>query len=129
MNIQIYSSVQVFRYSSIQVLKYSSTQVFKYSSIQVFKYRVYKLVTHTLLTYNVKSRDPIGSKNILNFLLTQQNCSAQKVNFETDKNYTTSQTHLGFCLQEANCQSTFSGPGQRRSSREHLGHAWDWCSG
>ena len=68
-------------------------------------------------------------KNILNFLLTQQNCSAQKVNFETDKNYTTSQSHLGFCLQEANCQSTFSGPGQRRSSREHLGHAWDWCSG
>ena len=38
----------------------------KYSSIQVFKYRVYKLViTHYTLPIvnNVKSRDPIGSKN------------------------------------------------------------------
>ena len=45
-------------------------KVFKYSSIQVFKYRVYKLViTHPLLTVNnVKSRDPIGSKNAVAFI-------------------------------------------------------------
>ena len=86
--------------------------------------------THKQRGLKIKIFLNIDIKNIPNFLLTQQNCSAQKVNFETDKTEeTTSQSHLGFCLQEANCQSTFSGPGQRRSSREHLGHAWDWCSG
>ena len=63
-------SIQVFKYSSIHVFKYSifkysSIQVFKYSSIQVLKFRVYKLVTHYRhIVNNVKSRDPIGSKNI-----------------------------------------------------------------
>ena len=87
--------------------------------------------THKQRGLQIKIILNIGYKKIflLNHLLIQQNSSAQKVNFETDKTETISQTHLGFCLQEANCQSTFSGPGQRRSSREHLGHAWDWCSG
>ena len=67
----IKSSIQEFKYSSIQVFKYS---LFKYSSIQVFKYRVYKLVTHYtlhIITYNVKTRDPIGSKNTITWKITE----------------------------------------------------------
>ena len=68
-NIQVlnYRSIQVFKYSSIQVLKYSSIQVFKYSSIQVFNFTFFKFVSSTkwLLTYNVKARDPVGSKNYI----------------------------------------------------------------
>ena len=50
-SMQVCKSVQVFKCSSVQVFKYSS----KYSSIQVFK-------SKWLLTYNVKARDPVGSK-------------------------------------------------------------------
>ena len=61
-----HSIKNIILYNSNQVIKYSSTQVNKYSRIQVFKYRIHKLVTdrqtHTHITYNVKSRDPIGSK-------------------------------------------------------------------
>ena len=44
------------------------------SSIQVFKNRVYKLVTHYtlhIITYNVKTRDPIGSKNTITWKITE----------------------------------------------------------
>ena len=50
----------------IDPMKYSSIQVLKYSRIQVFKYLSKEftnglLLTHTHITYNVKTRDPIGS--------------------------------------------------------------------
>ena len=58
----IKSSIQ---YSSIQVYKYTSIHVFKYSSIQVFKYSSIEFTNWLLpITNNVKSRDPIGSKNV-----------------------------------------------------------------
>ena len=48
---------QSSKHSSIQVVKFVSIQVF---NNQVLKYRVYTLITHykhTLIVYNVKSRD------------------------------------------------------------------------
>ena len=48
----------------IQVFKYPCIQVFKYESIecmQAFKFAI--LEFGQLLTYNVKARDPVGSKN------------------------------------------------------------------
>ena len=59
------SDMKIFKYSNIQVFKYSSIQVFKFSSIQVFKSKW--LVTNLLIN-SVKARDPVGSKNITQFL-------------------------------------------------------------
>ena len=49
----------------IQVFKYPCIQVFKYESIEcmrAFKFAI--LEFGQLLTYNVKARDPVGSKNL-----------------------------------------------------------------
>ena len=51
--------MKIQKYSSIQVFKYASIQVFKYSSIQVYSLQI----GYGHITYNVKSKDPIGSKN------------------------------------------------------------------
>ena len=60
-----YSGIQVFKYSRIQEFKYSSIQVFKYSSIQVKSLQIGYYTLHIfIITYNVKTRDPIGSKTV-----------------------------------------------------------------
>ena len=54
---QVYKYAKVCKYA--KVFKCSSVQVFKCSNIQV-SIQVFK--SKWLLTYNVKARDPVGSK-------------------------------------------------------------------